>query len=85
MSKAEKLKSKFLSSPPPKDFTWGELMNLMSHLGYKVLEGKGSHKAFYNEATDHYIRGIPKPHPGNEVLICYIKSIKKDLTEVGVI
>ena len=63
MSKIEKLIGRF--SAKPKDFTWGELVKILSHYGYEEIStGKtaGSRRAFANEAK-HIIR-LHKPHPG---------------------
>mgnify|MGYP002700786902 CR=1 FL=1 len=85
MSKIEKLLTKFLNEPPPKDFKWAQLKTLMGSLGYELIPGKGSHFAFFNKETNHYVRGIPKPHPGNELKACYIRLIKQGLLETGAI
>lgn len=86
MSSAEKLKRRFAKEPPPRDFTWDELIAVMKLFGYSVRSGSGgSHHAFYSSSADHYIRGIPRPHPKNTVLVCYIKLIKKSLVQKGLI
>lgn len=86
MTKRDKLLERFKRIPPPSDFTWDELVTLMRRLGYEVLPGKGSHSAFHNAETDDYIRGIPKPHKGKSVVMqCYLKIIRKKLTDIRVI
>ena len=86
MTQRDKLKSRFCSSPPPKNFTWRELCSLLGGLGYSVGDGKGSHSCFYNSTTLHYIRGIPKPHGGDDaVKPIYLKIIKNALESEGAI
>ena len=62
MTKAEKLLYRFLSRP--KDFTYNELLRLLSSFGYKEQQGSGSRIVFTNEGLKHNIK-LHKPHPGN--------------------
>ncbi|MGD2033577.1 MAG: type II toxin-antitoxin system HicA family toxin [Bacteroidales bacterium] len=62
MSKFEKLLLKFLSRP--KDFTYAELVKVLSGLGYKEQQGSGSRVVFVNNELKHNIK-LHKPHPGN--------------------
>lgn len=74
MSKKEKLLNRLLSRP--KDFTYDELVKLLSYFGYsEIKKGKtaGSRRAFYNENTKSIIR-IHKPHPKN-ILKMYIVDL----------
>ena len=51
----------------PNDFTYNELVSLLTGLGYtEIKKGKsaGSRKAFINPETSHIIR-LHRPHPGN--------------------
>lgn len=50
----------------PSDFTYNELVKLLSHFNYEeVKTGKsgGSRRAFVKLSTKHIIR-LHKPHPG---------------------
>lgn len=65
MSKIEKLIQQLQDKP--KDFTWDELVKILSHYGYEeVKKGKtaGSRRAFVHREMGHIIR-LHKPHPGN--------------------
>lgn len=86
MTKKERLKSKFMETPPPKDFTWNDLISVMGSYGYELKPGKGSHFAFYCAESGHYVRGIPKPHSGgNAVKQIYIKKIRQSLESEGLV
>ena len=64
MTRREKLIKRFLSIP--KDFTWEELVSLLSGFGFEeVSTGKtgGSRRRFLNDAG--VIITLHKPHPQN--------------------
>ncbi|MBK9981821.1 MAG: type II toxin-antitoxin system HicA family toxin [Saprospiraceae bacterium] len=85
MSKSEKLLAKLLQKP--KDFTFDELVTVLSHFGYVELKkGKsaGSRRAFCNKETKHIIR-LHKPHPNNELKMYQINEIIEELTKSGFI
>jgi len=85
MSKNEKLIRRFLSKP--KDFTYSELLALLSSFGYEeIKKGKtaGSRRAFANAATKHIIR-LHKPHPGNILKRYQIDDIIDELKNGGLI
>lgn len=66
MSKRDKLVDRFLSKPT--DFTWDELVRLMTVFGYSELKsGKtgGSRRRFAN--AEMVMIHFHKPHPGNIV------------------
>lgn len=66
MSKRVKLADRFLSKS--KDFTWNELVRLLTMFGYSELKsGKtgGSRRRFAN--TQMVTLKFHKPHPGNIV------------------
>jgi len=73
MSKNEKLIVRFLSRP--KDFTWNEIIRVLSHFGYEeIRNGKtgGSRRKFAN-SKKHMI-SLHEPHPLN-----ILKSYQIDL------
>jgi predicted RNA binding protein YcfA (HicA-like mRNA interferase family) len=82
MTKAEKLLARFLSRP--KDFTYNELLRLLSSLGYKVLHGSGSRVVFRNESFKHQIKLHP-PHPGTILRIYQIDLIIQELKSNGLL
>lgn len=64
MAKIQKLIAKLLSNPA--DFTWEELLKILSYFGYEELKkGKtgGSRRKFADETKSLII--LHKPHPGN--------------------
>lgn len=84
MTQISKLKDRFLSIPA--DFTWNELVNLLTTFGYKELKaGKtgGSRRKFINQ-DDHLIL-LHKPHPSNNLKKYAIKQIIDNLKEKGTI
>ena len=46
MSQKEKLWERLFHDPYPRDFTYNELMTLLSQMGYVVKQGRGSRIAF---------------------------------------
>ena len=69
MSKFDKLIARLLSRP--KDFTYGELKNLLTSFGYKEVQDAGSRVCFVSSI--HKIK-LHKPHPEN-----VLKSYQIDL------
>ena len=64
MAKIDKLIARLLSNPT--DFTWEELIKILSHFGYEELKkGKtgGSRRKFADETKN--LISLHKPHPGN--------------------
>lgn len=83
MGNLEKLTKRLLSKP--KDFTYAELVGLLTKLGYEednVGKTSGSRKAFIR--NQHIIR-IHKPHPGNEVKGYVIKIVIEELKKENLI
>jgi predicted RNA binding protein YcfA (HicA-like mRNA interferase family) len=84
MSRFEKLLQRLLSMP--RDFTWEELIKVLSHFGFVELKkGKtgGSRRKFSDENKNVII--LHKPHPGNIVKEYVIKQIITLLKEKGYI
>lgn len=82
MAQIEKLLKKFLSKPA--DFTWEELIKVVSHFGYEELKkGKtgGSRRKFADKAK--HIISLHKPHPGNILKHYQIKDVIDALKERG--
>ena len=82
MTKAEKLLNRFQSRP--KDFTYNELLRLLSRLGYKEQQGSGSRVVFSNEKIKHNIK-LHKPHPGNILKSYQIDLIIQELKSNGIL
>ncbi len=82
MIKSEKLLYRFLSRP--KDFTYTELLRLLSSLGYKEEQGSVSRVVFYNEEIKHNIK-LHKPHQGNVLKKYQIDMIIQELKSNGLL
>jgi predicted RNA binding protein YcfA (HicA-like mRNA interferase family) len=81
MSRIEKLKDRLRSRP--RDFTWSELVRLLSAYGYKEVDGRGSRKCFDG-------KGLPRirlhaPHPGNELKGYQVDYIVELLKQNGLL
>lgn len=84
MRKKEKLIDRFLSVPA--DFTWDELLKVLSTFGYKEMKsGKtsGSGRKF-NDINNNLIL-LHKPHPAKIVKKYAIRQIIENLKEKGII
>jgi len=83
ITKQEKLFKRLLNKP--KDFSYNELIRLMTSLGYREIKsGKtsGSRGAFVCDGA-HIIR-LHKPHPNNELKEYQIIYIIEELRKKGV-
>ncbi len=83
MSASEKLIKRFLSHP--KDFTFDELVRLLSIFGYQISnKGKtsGSRVCFFKEKCNSQL-SIHKPHPKNSIKQYVILEVEKVLRENG--
>ena len=82
MAQIEKLIVRLLSRPT--DFTWEELVKILSHFGYRELKkGKtdGSRRKFADE-TKHLLN-LHKSHPGNILKRYQIDLVVAALKERG--
>jgi len=82
MAKIEKLIEKLLSNPA--DFTWEELIKILSHFEYREMKtGKtgGSRRKFVND-TKHLI-ALHKPHPANILKRYQMSDVVAKLKEAG--
>ncbi|NIE98498.1 type II toxin-antitoxin system HicA family toxin [Pantoea sp. Acro-805] len=80
MARKEKLKAKL--DILPKNFTWEELVTLMSQYGFRVLNAKrGSGRKFYNEKLDR-IAIFHEPHPENTLKRYVLEEVKQLLDEI---
>ena len=82
MSKKNKVVDRFLTLP--KDFTWNELIQVLTLFGYEELKtGKtgGSRRKFKGE--DNSLISLHEPHPGKIVKIYALKDVLTTLKEKG--
>lgn len=79
MGKKEKLRLRL--ERLPKDFTWDELMTLLTSHGFETLNGSGARYKFRHEKTGRLL-SFHKPHPGNIVKEYVLKEVKQTLSEI---
>lgn len=80
MGRVDKLIARFKSRP--KDFSWDELVRLLTALGYReVKTGKsgGSRRKFVHDSAPTI--ALHKPHPGNIVKSYVIDYVLETLIE----
>ncbi|ROR14958.1 type II toxin-antitoxin system HicA family toxin [Erwinia sp. JUb26] len=79
MSKKDKLRARLDSIP--KDFTWEELVSLMNLNGFRMLNGKGSRRKFFNETFNRVV-SCHEPHPSSIVKKYVLEEVKALLDEL---
>jgi len=79
MSRKGKLKSRLFSLP--KDFTWDELVTLMSYYGFSLIKGAGSGRKFVDSQSRLLI--CHEPHPSNIVKNYVLKNAKALIEELS--
>lgn len=80
MGRKEKLKAKL--DTLPKNFTWDELVTLMSQYGFKLLNAKrGSGRKFYNDKID-MLAIFHEPHPEKTLKRYVLEEVKQLLDEI---
>lgn len=80
MSKREKALSRLKSKP--KDFTWEELVGLMTACGYELKRTGGSGRKFVHIATAT-VMYIHQPHPSNVLKGYQVREAIDELMEKG--
>lgn len=83
MSKKDKRIRKLCAIPPPKDFSWTELVALMNGVGFHEFCDGGSHYTF--EHTSGYSFGMSKTHPSGVLKRYQVVAAKEALRNVGAI
>lgn len=78
MSKFQKALLRLKSRP--KDFTWGELQTILTHMGYEELKGSGSRRKFINRKSGALV-SLHEPHPGSIMKLYAIDIILEHLKE----
>ena len=83
MTKIQKAKERLKSVP--RDYTFSEAKQLITHLGFKEYQmGKtsGSRMLFYR-ASDGIKILLHKPHPGDKMSIANTEYLYEKLNEIG--
>lgn len=83
MSKADKLLQKLLRDPRPKDFTWDELVTVMTghRFTFHRATGGGSSCKFIHQSGYPFM--AHEPHPENTLKPYVIKNAIQALKETG--
>lgn len=81
MSKKDKLLARLYSTPPPKSFSWDDLVTLMTRAGFQNHCEGGSHFTF--EHSTGLRVGISKTHPSGILKGYQVKAAKEALELVG--
>ena len=84
MARVERVIEKIQAKPTPANIRWDELVAALRHLGYEVINSRGSRRKFHHPGTNHLI-SLHQPHPHQEVLPCYIRQVRDALEETGLI
>ena len=78
MSKRDKLIERFKGKP--KDFTWQEMIRLLSYFDFEEIHGSGSRRRFINKERQKIIF-LHEPHPSKIILSCYMNDVYDTLKE----
>ena len=76
MSRHDKLVARMRGIPA--NFTWPELVKVLSGFGYELLKGKGSRRKFVHKETKVVIIAH-EPHPQKEIKAYLIEQILEKL------
>lgn len=82
MSKRDKRVRKLFASPPPKDFSWNELVAVLNANGFAEYCDGGSHYTFEHETG--YTFSMSKTHPSGILKRYQVDDAKEALRNVGV-
>lgn len=82
MSRKEKQLRKLFATPPPKDFTWSELLTVMRGAGFVDSCNGGSHYTF--EHPNGYRTIMSKTHPSGVLKRYQVDAAKEALGTVGI-
>ncbi len=80
VGKRDKAIARLMSKP--KDFTWDELVTVMTACGYELKTTGGSGRKFIHTATGSTLY-IHQPHPANVLKAYQVKEAVEELTERG--
>lgn len=81
MSKKDKLLARLFANPPPKDFSWNDIVTLLGHFGFKNACSGGSHYIF--EHTSGFRFSISKTHPSGILKSYQVSHAKDALKHIG--
>ena len=81
MSKKDKRLLRIFKIPPPKDFTWDELISIMDSLDFKSQCAGGSHYMFEHKTGVKV--GVSKSHPNGILKKYQIDEVTSILEKLG--
>lgn len=81
MASKEKLLARLRAKP--KDFTWKELVQVLTNAGFEVISGSGSRYKFVHREEKDKVLIAHKPHPENTVKSYIIKRTIEILESIG--
>lgn len=84
MAGIDKLLKHLLQEPPPTNFTWEELVSLLSSFGFQEKTNSGSSRKFVHKETNNKIF-LHKPHPHNHLKIYAIKQVIAKLEDMNLL
>jgi len=82
VSQKEKLLRRLFSTPQPKDFSWDELVTVMSRAGFSSVCQGGSHFIFEHSGGLRF--SMSRTHPSGILKSYQIKDAKAALEAVGI-
>lgn len=84
MSKKQKLRDRLFRSPPPRDFSWSQLVSLLHGYGINEKSGDGSRRRFYDPSKPEVpFLHMHKRHPDDTLLAYQVENVKAFLEEWG--
>lgn len=87
MTKVEKVISKFLREPAPRDLTWQELCKVMRSFGFDWDSPSGGSHGYFIDSKKRVIKPAVKPHGRGEAVIpvYQINNYKEQLRNYGLL
>lgn len=81
MSKRDKLLSRLVGPPTPRDFPWNDLLTLMGRFGFAHRCSGGSHFIFEHDSG--FRLTVSRTHPGGVLKAYQVKDVLQALIHVG--
>ena len=82
VGRAEKALERLLSAPTPRDYTWGELVAVMTRLNYELKSTGGSGRKFIHRTTQATLM-LHEPHPGSILKVYQVRDVIRFLRQEG--
>jgi len=82
VSKTEKLLRRLFRVPPPKDFSWEELLTVMTRAGFVHECQGGSHFMFEHSGGVRF--SMSRTHPSGVLKLYQIRAAQSALKAVGI-